>query len=178
MLDYEQFYGEDGMEEFMSICDHTIDTHVCHGGLVLRNTTLLKFKKQMKEQHGEITWYNEALGDLGVDVTPRNEKTATQLSAYKLNNTKPKTNKRPTAYQSTNKSYRECLNVAKTEEDIDIINSALTQARGKIMMKNSRGKGVDTNKGMVKDFPAIEPKPTEKRKAPPGSPTRRKNPHC
>ena len=43
------------------------------------------------------------------------------------------------------------------------------------MMKNSRGSGVDTQKGVVKDMPAVESKPTEKRKMPPGSPTKKKN---
>ena len=175
LLHYELFYGEEGMERFTGLCDRITNIQECHGGLVLWNTTLSEFKSQMKEQRGDIELYKKALSDLGVDVTPRDESIARKLSAYKCDDANSNTKRKPSAQESTIKSYRECCNVAKTEEDFAIINSALTTARGEIMMKNSRGSGVNTQKGVVKDMPAVESKPTEKRKMPPGSPTKNKN---
>ena len=174
-LENERFNREVGMEEYTSNCNNIIGTFNCHGGLVLRDITLLEFKKQMKKPQGDIVWYNNALTDLGIDMTPRDKNMATQLAKYKHTNTKLNTRKKPNSGGNLEELWR-MANVVKTEVDIKIINNVLIEVRGRIMRKNSRGsEGI--RKGMVQEFPAVESRQTETRMAPPGSPGRRKNKH-
>ena len=62
-------------------------------------------------------------------MTPRDKNMAAQLAKYKHTDTKLNNRKKPSPREATLKSYRECLNVAKTEVDIEIINNALIEAR-------------------------------------------------
>ena len=101
-------------------------------------------------------------------------KNGRRLTEYERLNIKTKVNKKPSAREQTSKSYKECLNVVKTEDDINIINNALIEARGKIMAKNRICKDVDISRGEVSNFPDIESRRVEKSKAPPGSPSRYK----
>ena len=178
-LAYEQFYGEEGMEEYTSKCEKMIGIFNCRGGLVLLNITLRNFKKQMKTPQGDIASYNKSLTELGIDMTPRDKNMAAQLAKYKYTDTKnarKKQTPREYAREATLACYRECLTVTKTDKDIEIINDALIEARGKIMRNNSKG-NIDISKGTVQDLPATESREKENRIAPPGSPGRRKNNH-
>ena len=74
LIDYELFYDEPEMNKFTNVCNEIIGTLNSYQGLVLQNTTLAKFREQMKQEQGDIGRNKNALTKIGIDVPPRDKK--------------------------------------------------------------------------------------------------------
>ena len=170
---YELFYGEKA--EFTQMCDETIGRFESHGGLLLQ-ISLATFKMGVKKQHSDLDWYKTAYNEIGIDTVPREENIAKKLSSYTSTSNAldiMANPKKQSAYSCTHKSYLECADLATSEEDVQDIYDSLNLLRGRILGRK-QNKSNNCVGGSIGSFPPIEKARKVARKAPHGSPSRKK----
>ena len=172
---YELFYDED--EEYTTKCNDIIDKMKSHGGLLLK-MTLAEFKEHMKAEHKDLPWYMLAYNDLGIDTTPRDGSYAERISSVAALNASIASAKaievmanpkKQSAHTRTYKQYQECIDLAKTEEDMQLIIKALNGCYGTLLgrQKKENGKHLRNENG-CDSYPEVETRKNVTRYKPTG----------
>ena len=163
---YELFHSEHDEAEYTQGIDEVVDMFESYGGLMLK-MSLSDFKEGMREQRVNLSWYQSTFNDIGIDTTPRDSKVTPQrhrslpdtVALDVLSNVK-----KQSAYTRTIKSFTECANVAKSEDDVKDMLDTLNDLHGRILgRKNKQSSG-----NIVHGFPSMETKVRVKRKDPRG----------
>lgn len=175
---YEMYYGDS--IEFTRMCDEIIARSESYGGLLLP-ISLAELKAGMQNQHKEdLAWYMSSYNDVGIDTTKRycDENVNAKISAARITAEACSSSsldaldimanpKKQSAYTRTSTSYRECTDIASSEEDVRDILATLSQLRGRILGRKSEALG-NNSTGIISSLPSMETARSVERKKPHG----------
>lgn len=140
-----------------------------------------------------ILWIYQSSGDVGIDINPyfkSNESRKAQLEISVGTRRKRKTStttealtamanpNKQSAYARVQPNFVETMNIVSTNEDIEIVNECLNQARATIMSKRVRPgtalNSASSSYGGLLSYPAMETQEKVTRLKPFGSPTKQR----